>query len=154
MFQPSPRALASAALALFLAAPVFAEPLALERVLAEVAAANPSLAASRHESTAAWARARRAGAWDAPMLELAAENVPVTGGFDQDPMTMKVVGLEQKVDLFGARGLARHAAEGDARAAEAQRKTRAGSAWAMRGARTPTPTSPAHAPTRRAITGR
>jgi outer membrane protein TolC len=133
MFQPSPRALASAALALFLAAPVFAEPLALERVLAEVAAANPSLAASRHESTAAWARARRAGAWDAPMLELAAENVPVTGGFDQDPMTMKVVGLEQKVDLFGARGLARHAAEGDARAAEAEvedtRWQRFGDAW-------------------------
>jgi len=133
MFQPSPRALASAALALVLAAPVFAEPLALERVLAEVAAANPSLAASRHESTAAWARARRAGAWDAPMLELAAENVPVTGGFDQDPMTMKVVGLEQKVDLFGARGLARHAAEGDARAAEAQvedaRWQRFGDAW-------------------------
>jgi len=133
MFQPSPRALASAALALILAAPVSAEPLALERVLAEVAAANPSLAASRHESTAAWARARRAGAWDAPMLELAAENVPVTGGFDQDPMTMKVVGLEQKVDLFGARGLARHAAEGDARAAEAQvedtRWQRFGEAW-------------------------
>ena len=133
MFQPSPRALASAALALVVAAPVFAEPLALERVLAEVAAANPTLAASRHESTAAWARARRAGAWDAPMLELAAENVPVTGGFDQDPMTMKVVGLEQKVDLFGARGLARHAAEGDARAAEAQvedaRWQRFGDAW-------------------------
>ena len=147
MFQPSPRALASAALALSLAAPASGgpaepparsvgadrSPLALERVLAEVDAANPSVAAGRHESTAAWARARRAGAWDAPMLELAAENVPVSGGFDQDPMTMKVVGLEQKIDLFGARSLARHAAEGDARAAEANvdntRWQRFGDAW-------------------------
>jgi len=67
------------------------------------------------------------------MLELAAENVPVSGGFDQDPMTMKVVGLEQKVDLFGARSLARHAAEGDARAAQAEventRWQRFGDAW-------------------------
>jgi len=138
MFKLSPRALAPAALALMLAAPALSAsadqaPLALERVLAEVDAADPRLAAGRHESTAAWARARRAGAWDAPMLELAAENVPVSGGFDQDPMTMKVVGLEQKVDLFGARSLARHAAEGDARAAQAEventRWQRFGDAW-------------------------
>jgi outer membrane protein TolC len=136
--NPSLRALAPAVLALCLALPARGAgadqaPLALERVLAEVDAANPMLAAGRHESTAAWARARRAGAWDAPTLELAAENVPVTGGFDQDPMTMKVVGLEQKVDVFGARSLAHHAAEGDARAAEAEventRWQRFGDAW-------------------------
>jgi outer membrane protein TolC len=133
-----PRVLAPAVLALCLAAPARVAgadqvPLALERVLAEVDAANPTLAAGRHESTAAWARARRAGAWDAPTLELAAENVPVSGGFDQDPMTMKVVGLEQKLDVFGTRSLARHAAEGDARAAEAEvenaRWQRFGDAW-------------------------
>jgi len=140
MHKPSPRVLLSAALVVTLAAPAHGlpaspgqGPLALERVLADVDAANPSVAAGRHQSTAAWARARRAGAWDAPMLELAAENVPVSGGFDQDPMTMKVVGLEQKVDLFGARSLARHAAEGDARAAQAEventRWQRFGDAW-------------------------
>jgi outer membrane protein TolC len=132
MSKPS-RVLVPSALALCLAAPAFAEPLALERVFADVDAANPTLAAGRHQSAAAWARARRAGAWDAPTLELAAENVPVSGGFDQDPMTMKVVGLEQKVDLFGARSLARGAAEGDARAAEAEVETtrwqRFGDAW-------------------------
>src|SRR5881394_3303924 len=129
-----PRALLFAALALSLTGVAHAQAaLALEHVFAEVGAANPSVAAGRHESTAAWARARRAGAWDAPVLELAAENVPVSGGFDQDPMTMKVVGLEQKVDLFGARSLARHAAEGAARAAQAEventRWQRFGDAW-------------------------
>jgi outer membrane protein TolC len=145
MQKPSPRLLLSAALVLSLApgaraVPAGARerstgpgPLALERVFADVDAANPSVAVGRHESTAAWARARRAGAWDAPMLELAAENVPVTGGFDMDPMTMKVVGLEQKLDLFGTRALARRAAEGDARATQAEvddtRWQRFGEAW-------------------------
>src|SRR5262245_66134396 len=120
MSKSLPRVLLSAALALPLATVSRAEDtLSLERVLAEVDAANPSLVAGRHESTAAWARARRAGAWDAPMLELAAENVPVSGGFDMDPMTMKVIGLEQRVNVFGSRSLARKAAEGDARAADA-----------------------------------
>jgi len=95
-----------------------ARALDLEQVLADVAAANPSLMARQHEAAAARARARRAGAWDAPMLELAAVNVPAGGGFDRDPMTMRMVGVEQRVDLFGARGLARRAAQGDARAAE------------------------------------
>src|SRR5262245_3451074 len=134
MSKPSPRVLLSAALAISLAGASHAQgALDLERVLADVDAANPTLAAGRHESSAAWARARRAGAWDAPMLELAAENVPVTGGFDRDPMTMKVVGLEQRVNVFGSRSLARKAAEGDARAAEASaddlRWRRFGEAW-------------------------
>src|SRR5262245_10752832 len=135
MVKLSPRALLAAAFAITLAGAVRAAgALELERVLTEVGAADPMLAAGRHESSAAWARARRAGAWDAPMLELAAENVPVTGGFDMDPMTMKVIGLEQRVDLFGARSLARKAAEGHARGAEASaddlRWRRLGEAWA------------------------
>lgn len=96
-----------------------ARALDLEQVFADVAAANPSIAAQRHEAVAARAQARRAGAWDAPMLELAAVNVPTAGGFDLEPMTMRMVGVEQRVDLFGSRGLARRAALGDARAADA-----------------------------------
>jgi outer membrane protein TolC len=130
----TPRVLLFAALATSRAVVAHAEaPLELERVLAEVDAANPSVAAGRHESSAAWARARRAGAWDAPMLELAAENVPTSGGFDKDPMTMKVIGLEQRVDVFGTRSRSREAAEGDARAADARvdetRWQRFGEAW-------------------------
>jgi len=134
MSKSSPRVSLIAAFAIVLAVTARAEgPLELERVLAEVDAANPSVAAGRHESSAAWARARRAGAWDAPMLELAAENVPVTGGFDKDPMTMKVIGLEQRVPLFGDRSLSRKAAEGEARAADLSvdytRWQRFGDAW-------------------------
>ena len=110
----------AAPLAAPLAAPVgAAEPVDLEHVLAEVAAHDPWLAGRRHEARAARARARRAGAGDAPMLDLMAENVPVGGGFSMDPMTMRVVGLEQRVVLSGARGLARKAAEADARSMSA-----------------------------------
>ena len=93
--------------------------LELEQVLAEVDAQDATLESHRHMARAAHARARRAGAWDAPMLDLMAENVPVGGGFDEDAMTMRVVGLEQRVALFGSRGLARKAAGRDAQAADA-----------------------------------
>ncbi|MCE9626541.1 MAG: TolC family protein [Candidatus Eisenbacteria bacterium] len=93
-----------------------AEPLTLERALADVAAQDPWLAGRRAETRAAFARARRAGAGDAPMLDLMAENVPVGGGFGMDGMTMRVVGLEQRVVVSGARGIARQAALAEARA--------------------------------------
>jgi len=114
------RGVAACALAALLALPARADDLlALDRVFADVDAANPSLAASRDEAEAARARARRAGAWEPPMLELAAENVPAGGGFDRDPMTMRVVGLEQPLDVFGSRRIARDAARSEARAVEA-----------------------------------
>ncbi len=96
-----------------------AEPLTLEQVLAQVSGADPQIMAQRHEVEAAAARVRRAGAFDAPMLDLMVENVPVGGGFDMDPMTMRVVGLEQRVVVSGARGLARRAARADLHAQEA-----------------------------------
>jgi outer membrane protein TolC len=116
--NPSRGAVAALLLASFCAAAP-AGAVDLEQVLAEVAAANPALAAQQSEVAAARAHARRVGAWDAPMLEISAVNVPTSGGFDQDPMTMKMLGVEQRVDVFGARGLARQAAQGDARAAGA-----------------------------------
>ena len=91
----------------------------LEQVLADVSAADPAIAAQRHEVAAAAARARRAGAFDPPMLELMVENVPVGGAFDMDPMTMRVIGLEQRVVVSGARGLARRAARSDVAAQQA-----------------------------------
>jgi outer membrane protein TolC len=110
-----------------------AHALGLEQVLAEVAAADPMLEAQAGMTRAARARATRAGAWDAPMLDLMAENVPITGGLDQDAMTMRVVGIEQRLDVFGARGLARRAAGRDAGAAaanaEAVRYERLAMAW-------------------------
>ena len=110
-----------------------AHALGLAQVLAEVDAADPTLAAHRDMARAARSRADRAGAWDAPMLDLMLENVPVSGGFDMDPMTMKVIGFEQHLNVFGARGLSRRAAQRDAGAAdasaEAMRFDRLGMAW-------------------------
>jgi outer membrane protein TolC len=82
---------------------------------------------------AAAAREKRAATWDAPMLELAIHDVPTSGSYNVDPMTQRIVGLEQRVELFGARGLAKRAAGRDVRAAEAtaedMRWMRFGEAW-------------------------
>ena len=110
-----------------------AHALGLAQVLAEVDAADPTLASHRDMARAARSRATRAGAWDAPMLDLMLENVPISGKFDMDPMTMKVIGFEQRLDLFGSRGLSRRAALSDASAADASaevmRFERLGMAW-------------------------
>lgn len=105
----------------------------LERALAEVAAQDPLLQAQRHEVAAARARAVRAGAIEAPMLEFMLENVPVGGGFDMDEMTMRTVGVQQRLGVSGARGYARRAAEHETRAREARvddtRWQRLAAAW-------------------------
>jgi outer membrane protein TolC len=54
------------------------------------------------------------------MLELGASNVPTSGRFDMDPMTMKMVGVSQRVPLSGANRLSRRAAV-EAAAAESAR---------------------------------
>ena len=122
MSGPSSRGIRAAALpclVLLLASAAPARALDLEQVLAEVDAANPTLTAERSMARAAAARQKRAGAWDAPMLDLMIENVPVSGYTNVDPMTMRVVGLEQRIELFGARGLAKRALGRDVRAVEA-----------------------------------
>ncbi len=105
----------------------------LEQAFADVDASDATLASRRWMARAARARETRAGAWDAPMLDLMLENVPAGRGLDQDPMTMRVVGLEQRVELFGARGLARRAAGREALAEDASvedtRWERFGEAW-------------------------
>jgi outer membrane protein TolC len=85
-------------------------PLDMATVLSQVAAHSPMLAASGAMSVAARERIAPAGAWSAPMLEAGVVNVPTTGRFDADMMTMKMVGVEQKVPISGANALARRAA--------------------------------------------
>jgi outer membrane protein TolC len=84
--------------------------LTLEDVLRDVAADNPMLAARRAMATAAEKRVAPAGAWESPMAEVGAVNVPTSGRFDEEPMTMKMVGVAQRIPLFGANGLRRRAA--------------------------------------------
>src|SRR5262245_25983497 len=102
----------SAALLLGLAAlaPRAARALDLESALRDVAAANPALAARAEMAEAARQRIAPAGAWASPMLELGVANVPTSGRFDTDMMTMKMIGIEQHVPIFRANGLARNAA--------------------------------------------
>ncbi len=94
-----------------------ARALELPDYLAQVQAGNPMLASRDAMAKAAGQRVSRAGAWDNPMLEVGAVNVPSNGRFDMEPMTMTMVGVAQKFPLFGARGLARKAARGAADAA-------------------------------------
>jgi cobalt-zinc-cadmium efflux system outer membrane protein len=98
------------ALALSLAAFPAAAAVDLETALGQVAAANPTLAARRAMVEAARRRLGPAGAWAPPIVELGVVNVPTSGRFDADPMTMKMMGVTQRVPVFGARGLARQSA--------------------------------------------
>lgn len=82
----------------------------LQGALREVTDANPSLASRREMVGAARRRIGPAGAWSSPMVEIGAINVPVGGGFDEDMMTMKMIGVQQRVPVFGANGLGRRSA--------------------------------------------
>jgi len=88
----------------------------LPGALREVVSANPTLASRQAMVEAARGRAGAAGAWFAPRVELGVVNVPTRGGFDADPMTMKMIGVSQRLPVFGSQGLAHDAArEGIAR---------------------------------------
>jgi len=108
-----------------------ARALDLESVLREVSGANPSLAARRSMVDAARARIGPAGAWPAPMLELGAINVPAGGGFDSDPMTMKMIGLSQRLPVSGRAGLARRAAGESFASEQAGGRAAEFAAWGM-----------------------
>jgi len=101
---------AVALLALGVLGPMPACATTLDSVLAVVSARNPALAASVARAEAARERVTPAGAWENPMLELGVQNVPTSGGFDMDPMTMKTLGVTQRISPWGRLGLARRAA--------------------------------------------
>ena len=103
-------AIAVAVLSGVVAVPRPSVALDLEGALRQVAAANPTLAARGDMVEAARRRVAPAGAWPQPMLELGAVNVPTNRRFDMDPMTMKMVGVSQRVPVFGSNRLARRAA--------------------------------------------
>jgi len=107
----------------------------LPQVLRDVLRRNPDLGTQRWEAAASHERAVRAGSWSSPMLEFGVVNVPTTGRFDMDPMTMKMVGITQRVPVFGANRLARRAedeaASADTAMLAAMRWERCGEAWEM-----------------------
>lgn len=103
----------------------------LDSLVARALAVNPQIVAARQRASAAAARVRPAGALLDPMLGVGITNFPIsdppmtahsTGsptGFS-DPMTMKMVALEQTLPYPGKLGWARRAAERERDAAEAQ----------------------------------
>ena len=99
--------------------PAQAEPVPtpLAKLIEEATQANPEVRAARREVEAAEQRIAPAGALNDPMLEVGVLNLPVdTFNFRQDDMTMKMIGLGQRLPYPGKRRLREEVAEEDAAA--------------------------------------
>lgn len=96
-----------------------AEPTTLESLLQQVRALNPEIAAARHEVDAAQQRIGPAHALENPMVEIGILNLPVESqSLHDEDMTMKMLGLSQRVPFPGKRDLRAAVASADADSAE------------------------------------
>ncbi len=87
----------------------------LSELVAEALQNNPEIKAAEKEREAARSRVLPAGTLDDPMLELGVLNVPVRSpGFSREDMTMKMLGLSQRIPYPGKRDLRRDIAERNA----------------------------------------
>ena len=77
----------------------------VEALITEALAHNPEILAARLEQEAATHRAAAAGALEDPMLELGVVNAALPFSLRRDDMTMKMLGLTQKLPYPGKRGL-------------------------------------------------
>lgn len=81
----------------------------------EAVANNPEIAAARFERDAAQQRIAPAGALDDPMLEAGVLNAPLDSlSLNREDMTMKMLGIVQKLPFPGKRDLRRAVASADA----------------------------------------
>ncbi len=91
----------------------------LVALLAEAVRNNPDIRAARKERDAATQRVSAAGALEDPMLEAGVVSLPTrTLSFSREDMTMKMLGLSQRLPYPGKRDLRRQVAQGDADALE------------------------------------
>lgn len=104
--------------ALLLCAPAVAAAFDFDAAM-RAAESHPMVRERAAMAVAARQRVGMAGAWPEPMAEAGLINVPVTGQLDMDPMTMRMLGLRQRVPLSDARGLARAAAREEYASSEA-----------------------------------
>jgi outer membrane protein TolC len=86
----------------------------IDALLAEALLHNPEIAAARAESEAARARVAPSTALDDPMLEAGIVNAPLPYSLRREDMTMKMLGLTQKLPYPGKRALRHDAAVADA----------------------------------------
>ncbi|MEK7875873.1 MAG: TolC family protein, partial [Pseudomonadota bacterium] len=85
-------------------APQVATP--LKALVSEALQNNPEIQAARKEREAAQHRVAPAGALDDPMLEAGIVSLPLESlSFRREDMTMKMLGLSQKLPYPGKRGL-------------------------------------------------
>jgi outer membrane protein TolC len=91
----------------------------LAALVAEAAERNPDVQAARREAAAVRSRIAPAGALDDPMLEVGVINVPAESlSLRREDMTMKMIGLTQRLPYPGKRALRRDLAEREAEAVE------------------------------------
>jgi outer membrane protein TolC len=91
----------------------------LARLIAEALSANPEIQAARSELEAARHRVGPAGALEDPMLEVGLLNVPTESWrLNREDMTMKMLGLAQKLPYPGKRALRQGVAQKDALSVE------------------------------------
>ncbi|MBI4190778.1 MAG: TolC family protein [Betaproteobacteria bacterium] len=90
----------------------------LKELVSDALQNNPEIQAARKELEAAQHRVAPAGALDDPMLEAGFINVPTNSlRFDREEMTMKMIGLSQRLPYPGKRGLRQDVATKDAETA-------------------------------------
>lgn len=91
----------------------------LPALIAEALENNPEIQAAQQEREAARHRIAPAQALDDPMLEAGVINAPLASSpFNREDMTMKMIGLSQRLPFPGKRGLRKEIASKDAEAIE------------------------------------
>jgi outer membrane protein, heavy metal efflux system len=108
--------------ALLLIETTHADTLTLDAVLNRAVTSNGMAIASRLMEKSAADNAGAAGRYSDPMLMLGIENLPTSGDFKEDPMTMRSVGLSWTLPYSGEQGLLRRAAKSDAEGASFNRQ--------------------------------
>jgi outer membrane protein, heavy metal efflux system len=90
----------------------------LRQLIAEALKNSPEIAAASHERDAAGHRVSPAGALEDPMFEAGLINVPVQPlRLNREDMTMKMLGISQRLPYPGKRGLREEVAAKDAESA-------------------------------------
>lgn len=93
--------------------------IAVKELISEALKGNPEIRAALNEREAARQRVAPAGALEDPMLEAGLVNVPTTSlRLNREDMTMKMLGLSQKLPWPGKRALRQEVALKEAEAAE------------------------------------
>jgi outer membrane protein TolC len=86
----------------------------VDHLIAEALQNNPDVRAARKEHEAALQRISPAGALDDPMIEMGILNLPLSSfSFSREDMTMKMLGVSQRVPYPGKRALKRDVAQLD-----------------------------------------